>query len=73
MGFFVFDDSGALTTSDRVWIYPAVVIPLTFTVFIIWLSWIKLRPNKVQEEVKKLGLEIKRRETEQEVAEKGLP
>jgi hypothetical protein len=71
MGFFIFDDVGRLTTSKTVWIYPAVVIPLTVTTFVIWLAWIKLRPNKVQDEVQKLGLSIKRRETLQAEAEKG--
>jgi hypothetical protein len=45
MGFFAFDDAGALRVSDVVWIYPAIVVPLTVTVFAIWLAWLKLRPN----------------------------
>jgi hypothetical protein len=47
MGFFAFDDVGAITVSNVVWIYPAIVVPLTITVFVIWLAWIKLRPNTV--------------------------
>lgn len=69
MGFFVFDQDGSLKISEMVWIYPAVVVPLTASVFTTWLAWIKLRPNKVQKEVKKLGLNIKRREE----AEKSEP
>lgn len=66
MGFFVFDeDDGSLKSSADTWIYPAVVVPLTISVFVIWLAWIKLRPNKVQREIKELGLSIKRRDTAQ--------
>lgn len=62
MRFFVFDQDGSLKTSGMVWIYPAVVVPLTASVFATWLAWIKLRPNKVQKKVKTLGLNINRRE-----------
>lgn len=63
MGFFAFDEAGTLSISGNVWLYPAIVLPLTMLVFGTWLSWIKVRPNKVEEEVKKLGLTIRRRET----------
>jgi hypothetical protein len=69
MGFFVFDDNGALKLSGVTWIYPAIVVPLTTTVFLTWFAWIKLRPNRVQKEVEALGLSIKRRDTAAAVTE----
>ena len=63
MGFFAFDDDGALKMSGATWIYPTIVVPLTTTVFVTWFAWIKLRPNRVQKEVEALGLSIKRRDT----------
>lgn len=63
MGFFDFDDSGRISISQMIWIYPAIVVPLTASVFVVWLAWIKLRPNKVADEVNKLGLTIQQRET----------
>lgn len=63
MGFFVFADDGTLNTSNNVWIYPAVVVPLTLSVFAIWLTWIKFRPNKIQREIEGLALSIHRRKT----------
>jgi hypothetical protein len=66
MGFFVFDeDNGSLKSSADTWIYPAVVVPLTISVFAIWFAWVKLRPNRVQKEIQELGLSIKRRDTVQ--------
>ena len=47
MGFFAFDEVGALRVSRVTWIYPAIVIPLTVTVFVTWAAWLKLRPNKI--------------------------
>jgi hypothetical protein len=63
MGFFVFDNDGAMKLSGVTWIYPAMVVPLTTAVFVTWFSWIRLRPNRVQKEVEALGLSIKRRDT----------
>jgi hypothetical protein len=72
-GFFKFTDDGKLSASDMIWIYPAVVIPLTATVFGIWYFWRRLRPNKALEEVKKLGLSIERRNTKLEQNENLAP
>jgi hypothetical protein len=47
-----------------VWIYPAVTIPLTFTVFATWLVWIKFRPNKMETVNKALDEKLKRNQRE---------
>ena len=71
MGFFVFDDAGALSVSHVVWMYPAIVIPLTITVFATWLAWIKFRPDNMKE-VKK-ALDEKFTQNQRESAEHGQP
>ena len=71
IGFFVFDDSGALSVSNVVWIYPAITIPLTFTVFATWLVWIKFGPNKM-ETVNKL-LDEKLKQNHHETADQVQP
>jgi len=43
MRFFQFDN-GKVGVSKDIWIYPATVVPLTITVFIIWFAWITLKP-----------------------------
>ena len=43
MGFFQFDN-GKVGVSNDIWIYPATVVPLTITVFVIWFTWITLKP-----------------------------
>lgn len=52
MGFFAFDNDGALRTSKKVWIYPVIVVPLTAFVFVVWSTWIKLR-NKSRREARR--------------------
>jgi hypothetical protein len=71
MGFFVFDNAGALSVSRVVWMYPAIVIPLTITVFATWLAWIKLRPNNMEEFKKALDEKLK--QNQHETAEPGQP
>ena len=71
MGFFVFDDAGALNVSHVVWMYPAIVVPLTITVFAIWLAWIKFRPDSMKE-VKK-ALNEKFEQNQRKIAEQGQP
>ena len=51
--------------------YPAIVIPLTITVFAIWLAWIKFRPDNMRE-VKK-ALDEKITENQRETAGQGQP
>ncbi|KAF2684154.1 hypothetical protein K458DRAFT_404445 [Lentithecium fluviatile CBS 122367] len=58
-GFFVFDGAGRLGVSDVVWIYPAVNVPLTITVFAVWLVWNKVKPNNMDEAKKKLNEKLK--------------
>jgi hypothetical protein len=65
-GFFVFDGEGALSTSGVVWIFLAVVIPLTVLTFLVWFAWIKLarkETRKVMDDLDR-GLALRRRKIE---------
>lgn len=61
MGFFAFNDEGVLKISHKLWIYPAIVLPLTVTVFVVWYTWTRLRPNAIQKRAEMLGLGVEER------------
>ncbi|PPQ90502.1 hypothetical protein CVT25_014185 [Psilocybe cyanescens] len=43
MVFFDTQDNGALTVSKQAWLFPAITIPLTIVVFVLWVVWQRYR------------------------------
>ncbi|PPQ78924.1 hypothetical protein CVT25_002400 [Psilocybe cyanescens] len=54
MVFFDTSDN-SLTVSRQIWIFPVVTIPLTITVFVLWIFWQRHR-NRV--EARSLGIDV---------------
>jgi hypothetical protein len=46
MGFFHFDgEVDRLRVSSSWWLYPVVTVPLTVTIFGVWMGWMKWKPG----------------------------